>query len=306
MDRFSELRAFIAVANAGGFAAAARDLAVSRSAVNRLVISLEDRLGAPLLNRSTRKVSLTSDGRVFFEQARRILADLEEAEGAFGASHEEAIGILRISGPLTLNPVNISAAVLDFMTLHPKLRVDLSLEARLVDPIAEGFDLIIRMGQPDESSMLVDHRIAEFQYVACASAAYLEEHGAPKTPRDLKNHRLLHFHGAPNMRTWSFKAPDGKTEEISVQSVLCSNNVEPILDAAIRGFGVAVLPGMAAKDALDRGEIRQVLTDYSLPARILQAIYPPNRYVSAKVRLFTDFLIDRYSGQCEASAVSQT
>lgn len=301
MDRFSELRAFVTVTEAGGFAAAARELGQSRSAVNRLVIGLEERLGVPLLSRTTRRVTPTSDGRALYERARRILDDLNEAETAVGAAHEEAVGLMRVNGPVTLNPINISAAAVDFMKRHPRVRVDLTLEARLVDPVAEGFDLVVRVGEPDETTMMVDHRLARFDYVACAAPAYLEAQGAPETPQDLKTHRLLHFHGAPTMRTWRFAAPEGGEEgvEIAVDSVLCSNNVEPIYEAALAGLGVAVLPGIAVREAIERGALVPVLTPYRLPTRVLQAIYPPSRRLSAKVRLFTDFLIERFGSAAE-------
>ena len=293
MDRFAELRAFAAVVEAGGFAAAARELGQSRSAINRLVIGLEDRLGVPLLHRTTRKVSPTSDGRAFYDRARRILEDLDEAEAAVGAAHEEAIGLMRVNGPLTLNPINISRAAVDFMKAYPRVRIDLTLESRLVDPVSEGFDVVIRVGEPDETTTMVDHRLARFDYVACAAPTYLKWSGTPKTPQDLKGHALLHFHGAPQMRSWRFEGANGPVE-IAVDSVLCSNNVEPIFVAALAGLGVAVLPSIAVRDAIDRGDLIRVLEGYNLPTRVLQAIYPPNRRLSAKVRLFTDFLIDRF------------
>ena len=296
MDRFSELRAFVTVTDTGGFAAAARTLGQSRSAVNRLVISLEERLGTPLLNRTTRQVSPTSDGNAFYERARQILEDLEEAETAVGAGREEAIGLMRVNGPLSLNPINISMAVVDFMKQHPCVRVDLTLEARLVDPVAEGYDLVVRVAEPDETTMMVDHRLANFEYIACAAPNYLERYGQPCTPQALKDHQLLHFHGAPQMRRWRFKSVKDEQDltEISIDGVLCSNNVEPIYEAALAGLGIAALPNIAVQEALKEKKLVQVLTHYRLPTRVLQAIYPPNRRLSAKVRLFTDFLIERY------------
>ncbi|MEM9724377.1 MAG: LysR family transcriptional regulator [Pseudomonadota bacterium] len=294
MDRFAELNAFVAVTEAGGFAAAARELGQSRSAINRLVLALEQRLGLPLLNRTTRNVSPTSDGRAFYAKAKRILDDLDEAETALGAAHEEAIGQMRINGPVSQDPINISRAVVDFMKIHPKVRIDLTLESRLVDPVAEGFDLVVRVDEPDETTMMVDHRLAEFEYMCCASPDYVAAHGAPSAPEALSEHALLHFHGAPHMQTWRFQS-GGASFEVTVSSRLCSNNIEPILEACKAGLGVAVLPGIAVREALQAGDLTRLLGAYSLPRRVLQVIYPPNRHLSAKVRLFTDFLCDRFS-----------
>lgn len=294
MDRFSELRAFIAVVDAGGFSAGARELGQSRSAVNRLVIALEDRLGAQLLNRSTRKVAPTSDGRAFYDRARRILDDLEEAETAIGLARAEAIGRMRINAPLTEDPINLSTAVRDFIARHPRVEIDLTLETRLVDPVAEGYDVVVRVGEPDEDSMLVDHRLATFEYIVCAAPEYLARQGTPRHPSDLKAHRLLNFNGERSARTWRFVGADGICD-VPVTGPLCANAIEPVREAALAGLGVAVLPSIAVGAALKRGALRRVLSDYQLPTRVLQAIYPPARRLSAKVRLFTDFLIERFN-----------
>ena len=193
MDRFAEIRAFVAVADAGGFAAASRETGQSRSAINRLVIGLEGRLGVQLLNRSTRQVSATSAGQAFYERARQILDDLDEAETAVSTMHEDAIGRLRISGPPPFGDWNLSAAVTDFMQRHPRVEIELNLETRLVNPVAEGFDLVVRISEPDEETTLVDHRIVSFEYLACASPEYLKRAGCPAHPLDLKTHALL-FH----------------------------------------------------------------------------------------------------------------
>lgn len=294
MDKFAELRAFVAVVDAGGFAAAARELGQSRSSINRLVLSLEERLAAQLLNRSTRVVSATSDGVAFYDRARSILDDLADAERAVGSANSEATGGMRISGPPAPEPLNISLAVRDFLQLHPRVSIDLTLEARLVDPVAEGYDLVVRLGEPDENSSLVDHRLTSFDYVVCASPDYLARHGEPKTPADLKARRLLNFAGDRNSRIWRFVV--GKqVVEVPVEGPLCSNSIEPVREATLAGLGVAVLPKFAIRRDLETGALRTLVDDYALPKRVLQVIYPPSRRLSAKVRLFTDFLENRYA-----------
>lgn len=285
----------MAVVDAGGFSAAARRMGLSRSAVNRLVISLEQRLGTQLLNRTTRTVSTTSDGRAFVERARRILDDLDEAEAAIGAVRGEAIGRLRISAPIREDPIDLSSAVRDFLAQHPKVEIELNLETRIVDPIAEGYDLVVRVGEPNEDSLFVDHRLASFEYVVCAAPSYLAQYGEPQSPEELRAHRLLHFSGDRSLRNWRFVGPTGQQTQIPATGPLCANSIEPVRMAALGGLGVAVLPNIAIVEALDAGALKRVLADYKLPTRVLQVIYPPSRQLSAKVRLFADYLIERFA-----------
>lgn len=294
MDRFAELRAFATVVEKGGFSAAARALIQSRSTTNRLVISLEERLKVQLLNRSTRQVSITSEGQVFYERARRILDDLDEAEACVVDASEAAIGRMRIGAPLTFGGLNISADVTEFMKRHPQLEIELNLETRMVDPVAEGYDLVVRVAEPDEETMLVDHRIVAFAYVACAAPAYLAQCGTPKCPSDLCDHKLLQYRRVGESRVWTFNGPQGSITT-PVRPILCSNNLDPLRDAAIAGLGVAVLPEFAIRRDLSSGALTRVLADFALPERVLQVIYPPSRHLSAKVQLFTDFLAARYA-----------
>lgn len=301
MDRFAELQAFAAVVENGGFSAAARDLGQSRSTVNRLVIALEERLHVQLFNRSTRQVSITSEGRAFYERSRRILDDLEEAETGVAAVHEAAIGKMRISAPLTFGGLDVSSAVTEFMRAHPRLEVELNLETRIVDPVAEGYDMVVRVSEPDEETTLVDHRIASFEYVLCAAPAYLDEVGAPTTPKDLEAHRLLHYRRTDTRRDWVFTKA-GAVFSVNASPRLCSNNFDPVRDAAIAGLGVAILPKFAIRDDFERGALARLLADYTLPNRQLQVVYPPTRHLSAKVRLLTDFLIEFYAGRDDGAA----
>ncbi|MEO1331142.1 MAG: LysR substrate-binding domain-containing protein [Pseudomonadota bacterium] len=300
MDRFAELKALVAVIETGSFAAAARELSQSRSTTNRLVISLEQRLKVQLLNRSTRQMSITSEGRAFCERARRILDDLAEAETCVTEASDAAVGQLRIGAPLTFGGLNISADVTEFMRRHPQLEVELNLETRMIDPVAEGYDVLVRVAEPDEGTTLVDHRIASFRYVACASPDYLARAGAPERPEDLGRHTLIQYRRVGETPQWTFAGPDGPIS-VSVRPALCSNNFDPVRDAAIAGLGVAVLPEFAIRDDLSADVLRRVLTGYALPERMLQVIYPPSRHLSAKVRLFTDFLEARYGASADGS-----
>ncbi|MBX2856112.1 MAG: substrate binding domain-containing protein [Rhodobacteraceae bacterium] len=202
---------------------------------------------------------------------------------------------MRISAPIREDPIDLSSAVRDFLARHPKVEIDLNLETRIVDPIAEGYDVVVRVDEPNEASLFVDHRLAVFEYVVCAAPSYLEDHGEPETPEELRSHRLLHFSGDRSITSWRFLGPGGETQ-IPVSGPLCANSIEPVRMAAITGLGVAVLPSIAVAAAFTSGELKRILTNEKLPRRVLQVIYPPSRRLSAKVRLFTDFLIERFEG----------
>lgn len=298
MDKFAAMRAFAAVVEAQGFAAAARTLGLSRSAVNRLVINLEESLGAQLLNRTTRRVAPTATGQAYFERTRQILSDLAEAEQAAAADHDEAIGPMRVNAPMSFGVRKLGPALAEFMARHPRVQVNLTLDDRRVDPIEDGFDVTIRIAEPDEETTLVDHRIARIERLLCAAPAYLAARGRPERPSDLKDHACLHYGGLATGNFWRLIGPEGPTGA-HVAGVLCSNNGDVLADAAIRGLGVALLPRFIAESALADGRLTPVLAAYRPPTVMLTALYPPARRLSAKVRLFTDFLIDRF-GEAEA------
>ncbi|MEL6768179.1 MAG: LysR family transcriptional regulator [Pseudomonadota bacterium] len=292
MDRFAELRAFTAVIEAGGFSSAARVLGQSRSSVNRLVIGLEERLGAQLLHRTTRSVSANSTGRALYEKARQLLDDLDEIEHSVQAARSEPEGRLRISAPLSFGELDFSAIVAAFLARHPKVEVDISFENRMVDPIAEGFDIVIRVAEPDEETILVDHRIVTLDYLPCASPRYLETRGTPTEAAALADHAILHLrHGstAAAGAVWTLEGPAGPVS-VAVRPVLTSNNLETLLTAAMEGLGIAVMPEYAVRTALEDGQLAAVLPGHRFPARMLQVIYPPARHLSAKVRLFAEYV----------------
>ncbi|MEL6999022.1 MAG: LysR family transcriptional regulator [Pseudomonadota bacterium] len=289
MDRFSELRAFTAVVEAGGFAAAARQAGQSRSSVNRLVIGLEERLGVQLLNRTTRSVSATSSGMAFYERARQVLDDLDEMERTVSSVRTEPIGTLRINAPLPFGDLDFSALVTSFMTTHPKVEIEITFEARIVDPVSEGYDLVIRIAEPDETTTLVDHRILRLDYLLCAGPAYVSRHGAPMTLEDLRMHAVLHQRQDAATPNWTLQGPEGPVT-VRVRPVLMANNLETILAGACAGLGIAIMPEYAVRSDLDAGRLVPVLDQYTLPPRMLQVVYPPARHLSAKVRLFTDFV----------------
>lgn len=289
MDRFSELRAFVGVIEAGGFSAAARRMGQSRSSVNRLVIALEERLGAQLLHRTTRAVSPTSTGSALYDRARQVLDDLDEIENAVTLASTEPTGKLRISAPLSFGELDFSQMITAFLQAHRQVEADITFEARFVDPIAEGYDIVIRIAPPDEETILVDHRVLQLDYLICASPAYLAEHPAPTVAKDLQNHAVLFQRHEAHAPSWALEGPDG-TVTVPVRPVLTANNLEMLRTACCAGLGIAIMPEYAVRSEFTSGRLQPVLKDHHLPARMLQVIYPPARHLSAKVRAFTDFV----------------
>ncbi|MBE9115619.1 LysR family transcriptional regulator [Lusitaniella coriacea LEGE 07157] len=289
MDKFESLRAFSRVVEEGGFAAAARKMEMSRSAVNKLVANLENELGVQLLYRTTRKVTPTDTGRAFYERCVEILTSLAEAEQLASEQHGEPKGTIKINAPMSFGTLYLGAIASDFMVRYPEIKVQLTLDDRFVDAIAEGYDLVVRIAKPTESASLVVRPIIPIERVLCAAPAYLEKRGIPQHPQDLKQHSCLHYGYLATGSQWQFE--DG-TERytIAINGVFCSNNGEVLRDAAVRGLGIALLPRFIVENELNNGTVQQILMNYRLPEIVLSVIYPVNRHLSTKVRLLTEFL----------------
>ncbi len=294
MDRFEQIRAFVQVAISGGFAAAAREMGLSRSTVNKLVIQLENQMGVQLLHRSTRVVSLTESGLAFYERCTEILASLEEAERSLTQLQVEPRGQLRINAPMTFGTMYVAPAIAGFIGQYPDLQIQLSLSDRFVDPIEEGFDLTIRIATPQPTSSLLVQPLAPAPRLLCASAAYLAQRGTPTHPAELSSHSCLHYGQIAGKNRWTLSGPEGE-RTVAVQGVLCSNNGEVLREAAIRGLGIALLPQFIVESALEQGELIAVLPHYSPSALFIEALYPTHRHLSSKIRLLVNFLRERFA-----------
>lgn len=293
MDKFESLRAFTQVVRMGGFAAASRELELSRSAVNKLVINLENQLGVQLLHRTTRKVTPTETGLAFYERCMEILAQLEEAELAVTRLHDEPRGLLRINAPMSFGAIHLSPAVTDFLAAYPDLQVQVILEDRFVNPIEEGFDVVVRIAHPPESPSLIVHEITPIRRVLCASRQYLSDRGSPTHPTDLRQHSCLPYGYLAAGNQWKLQGPDGEFV-VPTAGTVCSNNGEVLRDAALRGLGIALLPVFLIEQALQQDHLQIILPDYHPPAVSLCVVYPVNRHLSTKVRLFTNFMRERF------------
>ena len=295
MDRFDDLLAFVTVVDTGSFTAAADRLGVAKSAVSRRVSDLEDRLGVQLLRRTTRRLNLTDTGRAFHEHASRILADLDEAESAVLQQHGELRGTLKVALPLSFGIRHMCAPIAEFSRRHPRVEFDLDLNDRRIDLLEEGVDVAVRIGRLRDSS-LIARRLFDARTVVCASQSYLDRHGVPQTPEDLGRHRCLLYSNIPDPTRWVCSDRSGTRHEVRVTGALTASSGDFLLAAAIQGLGIAVEPTFNAGEAISRGELVPLLTDYEWPVSPAWAVYPPTRHLSYRVRAFIDYLADCFSG----------
>jgi DNA-binding transcriptional LysR family regulator len=295
VDRFDNMRVFAKVVESGSFTGAAARLSISASMVSQHVKELEERLGARLLNRTTRKVSLTETGRAYYERCTRLLADLEETEQAVSDMHAIPRGELRVNAAPTFGIVQLAPAIADFTARFPAISVELMLSIRIADLIDEGFDVAVWVGALPDSS-LIARQLAPCRMVVCGAPRYFEKHGTPRTPADLAIHNCLTVAvtGLSYYRTWHLAAADGTALNISPIGNLRTNSGAVLKVAALAGHGLVCLPTYLVGDALQSGRLVTVLDDYTAPPLALRALYPHNRHLSAKVRAFVDFLVARF------------
>jgi LysR family transcriptional regulator for bpeEF and oprC len=293
MDKLKSLMIFMRSAQSCSFSEAARQLGMAPSAVSRAVLRLEDELGVRLLQRTTRSLTLTEDGNRFYERCQHILNDLEEAELEVKQSQAMPTGTLRLDLSFTFGKLHIAPALLQFAAQYPELNLDVSFNDRLIDPIEQGIDATVRIGLNSDSGLIM-HHLATARYITCASPQYLAQYGTPITPTDLLQHRCVNFIYPQTRRepTWKFEQ-DRKLIDISVDSYLRFDNSEVILEAVIGGAGVVQLPKFIAAKVIARGDLQPILQSYApqvgLPIAVL---YPQKRYLSAKVRVFVEFMTE--------------
>jgi DNA-binding transcriptional LysR family regulator len=293
MYKFESMRAFTQVVEASGFAAAAREMGLSRSVVNKAVINLENELGAQLLTRSTRQVTPTETGLAFYDRCVQILSELDEAISAVNELQVTPIGNLRINAPMSFGTLHLAGMVADYMAIYPSVHVELVLNDRLVDPIEEGFDVTIRVTEPYSSTSLITREIVTVKRVLCASPAYLKTHGEPEHPKDLKAHRCLHYGYQESGNQWRLAGATGE-QSFPIHCVMWSNNGEVLKQAAVNHQGIALLPTFIVGEELQKRQLQTVLTDYLPPQITLCALYPRHRHLSAKVRFFVELLSRRF------------
>ncbi len=288
MQRWDRIEAFVEVVRLGGFTAAASHLQVSASHISRLVSQLEQQLGSQLLYRTTRQISLTDSGALYYERCRQLFEGFREAEQLLDQQQASPTGLLRITAATTYGERYIAPLVNDFHNRYPRLRVSMHFTNRQVELIEEGFDVAIRMGVLKEST-LVARRLCDRREYVVGSPAYFTRHPQPHTLAELQTHNCL----IGSREHWLF-SNKGQKRELVVSGNWHANAGPAILDAALKGIGLAQLPDYYVNDYLANGQLLSVLDNYQLPDTGVWVVYPQQRYLAAKVRLFVDFLVDRF------------
>jgi DNA-binding transcriptional LysR family regulator len=294
MDRLTSLTVFGRVVEDGGFSAAARHLNMSVTMVSNHIQSLEDRLGVRLLNRTTRKVSLTDIGRAYYERSRQILIELDDADLIASAEQAAPRGVLKLYTSMIMVRY-LAPMVEEFLAAYPAASVDLTVGERMVDLVEEGIDLAIRAVQPIGSTTLVVRRLAAWRHVLCCAPAYLETHAAPEHPSDLAGHNCLRFAHYPFGNDWRFEGPDGKPVSVTVGGRLVTNSAEMIRLLTLAGQGLVLAPTFVTADDIAAGRLVALMPNYRPPEFSINAIYPDRHHLPAKTRAFIDLLAARFS-----------
>ncbi len=290
MDHLSRIGVFIAVAKQQSFAGAARELGITSSAVSKQIQNLEYDLKTKLLNRTTRKVSLTEEGALFFERASRALEDLHEATEALNELKSKPRGTLKISAPRAFSNMYLVEPIARFAAKYPEVTMDVSFDDRLINFADEDFDVLIRIGALEDSSMIA-RKLADVPICVFASPAYLQQHGTPTTPEELAAHNVLAYTRNKGAHEWRYKCPDGQERVQSLNSTFRADAAEMMIEAACRGIGITICPALFVHQEVASGKLIQILDDYETwPMRHLYAIFPPNRYLSTRVRLFIEHI----------------
>ena len=301
MNRFDAIRAFAQVVESGSFAKAAERLGLSTSAASRHVADLESHLQTRLLNRTTRRVSLTESGRAFYERSVQLLADLEEAEQEASSATAVPRGTIRLTTSVNFGVRHLAPAIADFLAAHREVRFDVSLSDRIVDLVEEGFDLAIRIGAPGADN-LVARKLGETWLVPCASPAYLARRGAPRTPEELAKHDCFTYEYVNPRNQWRFRDRAGNEHAVRIAGSLHSNNGDLLAEVAARGAGIVFEPAFIVGPDVRAGRLVPLLQDYQAPPLPIYAVYPSRKHLSAKVRRFVDFLVARYAHAQDWSA----
>ncbi|MFT6580201.1 MAG: LysR family transcriptional regulator [Alphaproteobacteria bacterium] len=292
MNSSSEMASFVEVVRESGFSAAARNLNRTPSAISKQISQLEDRLGVRLLNRTTRQLSMTDEGEIYFHRAEAILADIRETEALISNQGSAPRGLLRITCSTSFGRQQIVPILPDFLTRYPELKMQLSLSDTMVDLVQEGFDVAIRMAELNDSS-LVARRLAVDRRVVCAAPSYYEKHGMPTHPTELADHNCLVLRNATAMNDWAFML-DGNVHTIHVDGGFETNSGVAAQEAALAGLGIVQLATFAVAPDLRAGRLVSCLDEYVISAQPIYAVYPHRRHLSQKVRVFIDYLAERF------------
>ncbi len=294
MDKYTEMLVFSKAADMGSFSAAARELDLTPSAVSKLITRLEDRLGARLFQRTTRKLSMTAEGHAFNDRCGAILDEIKQAEDAVMALHDKVSGTLRITTVSAFARLQMIKMMPEFMANYPDLRVELELTEREVDLVGEGVDvaLVLSDGLTDES--LVARRLTVNKRIICASPEYLAKHGTPQSPEDLLNHNCLTHSAIHHFNDWEFSSAEGVRVQ-RVKGNFHTNSASALHEAVKAGIGIARLASYVVQSSVKKGIVVPLLQEHTVDNSTIQLVYPHRRHLSNKVRVFTDFMVDKFT-----------
>jgi DNA-binding transcriptional LysR family regulator len=292
MDRFESMKAFARVAETGSFSEAARQLRVSKSVVTKRVGQLERLLETRLFHRTTRSVRLTDSGSAYYARAVPLLAEIYDMDSAIGDLKADPRGELRIASPTSFGVLHLGPALCDFQERYPRLNVEVILNDRVVNPVAEGFDVALQ-DAPAASPLLIERRIAPVRRVVCAAPAYLRRRGTPRHPRELSRHDCIQYSFLQTGNVWVFDGPKGRVQ-VTIAPRFTTNSGQIMRDAALRGNGVALLPTLLIAPDLRRGRLMPVLGEWATAPLWIAAVYPQTHRQTLKVRLLVEFLTERF------------
>ncbi len=293
MDKFLEMQVFAGVVEAGSFTGAARTLDMSKAAVSRYVAELEERLGVRLLHRTTRKLSATVEGEIFYARCRELLGNLDEAEAEITSRSGAASGLLKVNVPVTFGLMHLAPLWPAFLALHPKLDLDITLSDRVVDLVEDGFDLAVRIGQLPASS-LISRKLASTRMVLCASPGYLARRGAPAQPQDLLRHDVVSYSLFSSGEHWTFTGPGGEAT-VKIAPRVRTNSGDTCRAAALQHQGIVLQPSFIVGTDLAQGLLAETMDPWRAGELGVYAVYPSRKFVSPKVRLLIDFLVEAFA-----------
>ena len=295
MDRLKCIDVFVRVVEAGSFAAVAEPLDMTAPMIGRHVRALEESLGTQLLNRTTRRQSLTEAGRIYYERSRAVLAELQAADESVAVMRAVPRGVLRIGAPVTFGSVCLAPALPEFLAAYPEVRVDLTLNNRVLDVLDEGYDAVVRTGALPDST-LIARGLAPYGLTLCAAPSYLARRGSPAHPKELTSHACLGFHPGVEFDTWSFadRRSQNAIIDVRVSGPMSANSGQALLNAAVGGAGIVLQSEALLSADLRAGRLVGILEDYPAVALPLHVLYSPTRAITPKLRVFLDFMTDRF------------
>lgn len=295
MDRASEMLIFVRCVEEGSFSSAARAMDMTPSAISKQIRRLEDRLGARLFNRTTRRINLTEVGRDFYERCARIMAEIEEAEEAVSSMQDTVRGVLRVSATAAFARGEILPRINEFLQRHPELEVEFQLTDRMMDLVEHGIDVAVMHQEQVDDPSLVARKLAVNRRIVVASPEYVARHGAPRSPDDLYNHNCLALYNVSRFNDWEFEMPNGERRVIHVRGNLRANTAGALYEACLGGAGLARLSTWLVAPRLRDGSLVQLLPDFAHEESAYYVLFPQGRHLSKKVRAFVDFLVEKFT-----------